>query len=88
MRVVTTKKNNNVVSGGILSNNADGQQQRGTTGYFNNNTISLSASHYCNELFKVIFSHCYDKRKFSAQNFYTTFKSDTAKETVQSFGIN
>ncbi|MDB5199208.1 MAG: TonB-dependent receptor plug [Chitinophagaceae bacterium] len=79
------QKKHTTVSGGILSNNADGQPQRGTKGYFNNNTVSFSANHYFTDHLKVSVRTAYDKRKFSAQNFYTTFKSDTAKETVQSF---
>jgi len=79
------QKNHTAVSGGVLSNNAYGQPQRGTKGYFNNNTISISASHYFNDHLHLSMRTSYDKRKFSAQNFYTTFKSDTAKETVQSF---
>ena len=72
-----------IISAGILSNNADGQPQRGTTGYFNNNTASLSVGHYFNEYLHLSLRTAYDKRKFSAQNFYTTFKSDTANETVE-----
>lgn len=79
------QKKHTAISAGILSNNADGQQQRGTKGYFNNNTVSLSASHFFNDYLKLSFRTAYDKRRFSAQNFYTTFKSDTAHETVQSF---
>lgn len=79
------QKNKTSFSGGILSNNADGQQQRGTKGYFNNNTGSFSVSHFFNEHLQLSARTAYDKRKFSAQNFYTTFKSDTAHETVESF---
>lgn len=71
------------ISAGLLSNNADGQQQRGTKGYFNNNTASLSVGHYFNDEFHLSFRSAYDKRNFSAQNFYTTFKSDSANETVE-----
>lgn len=79
------QKKHTAVSAGIVSNNADGQQQRGTTGYFNNNTASFSVGHYFNEKLHVSVRSAYDKRKFSAQNFYTTFKSDTANETVETF---
>lgn len=81
----TWQKKHTVISGGILSNNADGQQQRGTMGYFNNNTLSLSAGHYFNENLHISARSSYDNRDFSAQNFYTTFKSDTANETVETF---
>lgn len=76
---------NTAISGGLLTNNTDGQLQRGTRGYFKNNTASLSASHYFNEHLHLSVRAAYDKRKFSAQNFYTTFISDTAKETVASY---
>jgi vitamin B12 transporter len=79
------QQKNTTISAGILSNNADGQQQRGTTGYFNNNTASLSLGHYFNDYLHLSVKTSYDKRNFSAQNFYTTFKSDTANETVETF---
>lgn len=79
------QKNKTAISTGLLSNNASGQQQRGTKGYFNNNTASFSVSHYFNGHLQLSARTAYDKRKFSAQNFYTTFKSDTAHETVESF---
>ena len=77
------QKKHTAISAGVLSNNADGQPQRGTTGYFNNNTASLSVGHYFNEYLHLSLRSAYDKRNFSAQNFYTTFKSDTANETVE-----
>ncbi len=73
------------ISGGLLSNNSDGQLQRGTRGYFNNNTVSFSASQFFNKHWQLSLRSAYDKRKFSAQNFYTTFVSDTAKEEVKTF---
>ncbi len=72
------------LSGGFITNNTDGQQQRGTRGFFNINTASLSASHYLNENLRIALRSSYDDRKFSAQNFYTTFASDTAIERVKS----
>jgi iron complex outermembrane receptor protein len=72
------------VGGAFLTNNADGQQQRGTKGYFNLNTASVSLSHFFNDNLRIAFRSGYDDRKFSAQNFYTTFASDTAKERVKS----
>jgi iron complex outermembrane receptor protein len=71
------------ISGGILSDNTNGQPQRGTRGYFNNNTASLSISHYFNSNWNLSLRTAYDSRKFSAQNFYTTFTSDTANEKVK-----
>ena len=75
----------NTVAGGLNNNFAQGQQQRGTTGYFNNTTLSLSYKRIINANFQLSYRTAYDKRDFSAQNFYTTFKSDTASEKVQSF---
>jgi len=66
------------------SNNASGQQQRGIRGYFHNNTVSASASKRINEYWRLSARVAYDSRDFAAQNFYTVFASDTAKEKVQS----
>ena len=71
------------IGAGFLSNNADGQAQRGTSGFFHNNTASVSVSHFINDYLHFSIRSSYDKRNFSAQNFYTTFISDTAKEQVQ-----
>lgn len=73
------------LSAGFLSNNANGQPQRGTRGFFNNNTVSVSASHSFNQHWRLSVRASYDKRNFSAQNFYTSFKSDTAREVVETF---
>ncbi len=74
---------NTAVSGGLLSNNTNGQLQRGTRGGLHNNTASLSVSHFINQHWQVSARVAYDNRDFSAQNFYTTFASDTAKEKVR-----
>lgn len=71
------------ISGGVLSNNADGVQQRGTTGYFHNNTASLSAKYQLTPNWIIAARSSFDSRDFSAQNFYTTFVSDTANEQVK-----
>ncbi|MGN6162903.1 MAG: TonB-dependent receptor plug domain-containing protein [Flavisolibacter sp.] len=68
---------------GILTNNADGQQQRGTKGFFHNNTASVSVSHFFDEHWQLALRTSYDDRKFAAQNFYTSFTSDTADERVK-----
>lgn len=78
------QKNNTAIGGGILSNNSDGQPQRGTRGFFNNQTASLSLKQFINDKWNISFRSSYDQRKFSAQNFYTTFVSDTANEKVTS----
>ena len=79
------QKNNTALSGGFLTNNSDGQPQRGTRGYFNNHTASLSVKQFINDNWAVSFRSAFDQRDFSAQNFYTTFTSDTAKEKVTSY---
>jgi vitamin B12 transporter len=73
------------VAAGFLSNNSDGQLQRGTRGFFNLNTASVSLNHKINDAWQIGFRSAFDDRKFSAQNFYTTFASDTADEKVQTF---
>lgn len=70
------------ISGGILSTNADGQPQRGIRGYFHNTTGSLSAAYRFNQYWHLGVRSAYDTRDFAAQNFYTTFASDTAFERV------
>lgn len=77
--------NNTSVSGGLLTNNTDGQVQRGTRGFLNNNTASVSIKHYFNSDWHLSVRTAYDRRKFGAQNFYTTFKSDTASESVTTY---
>ncbi|MBD0352042.1 MAG: TonB-dependent receptor, partial [Flavisolibacter sp.] len=73
------------MSGGFLSNNTTGQQQRGIKGYLHLNTASASLSHKWNDHWQVTFRSALDNRKFAAQNFYTTFVSDTAEEQVKTF---
>jgi vitamin B12 transporter len=73
------------IGAGFLSNNSDGQLQRGTRGFFNLNTASVSVSHKINNAWQFGFRSAFDDRKFAAQNFYTTFASDTADEKVKTF---
>ncbi|MEO8405827.1 MAG: TonB-dependent receptor plug domain-containing protein [Chitinophagaceae bacterium] len=73
---------NNAIGGGWLSNNTDGQLKRGTRGFVYANTASLSATHYFNDKWQLAVRGSYDNRRFDAQNFYTTFASDTANEDV------
>ena len=75
---------NTALSGGLLTNNSDGQPQRGTRGFYHNHTASVSLKQFINENWSVSIRLAYDQRKFSAQNFYTTFISDTANEKVTS----
>ncbi|MGZ3853105.1 MAG: TonB-dependent receptor plug domain-containing protein [Flavisolibacter sp.] len=71
------------VAAGFLSNNTPGQQQRGTRGFVHNYTTSLSFAHHFGPHWTAKLRTAYDDRNFSAQNFYTTFVSDTAEEHVR-----
>lgn len=70
------------ISGGILSNNTNGQLQRGIHGYVHAHTASVSLSQYLNKNWQLQVRSSYDQRRFAAQNFYTSFLSDTASEKV------
>jgi iron complex outermembrane receptor protein len=76
---------NTALSAGFITNNASGQPQRGTKGFFHNTTASVSANHFISEYLNISYRSAYDKRDFAAQNFYTIFSSDTAREKVSSF---
>lgn len=76
---------NHFLSGGLLSNHSKGQPQRGTRGYFDNSTASVSYAVSLNENWYAAVRMAYDYRDFGAQNFYTTFVSDTANERVKTF---
>lgn len=73
------------VGGGILSNHTSGQRQRGARGYVHMNSASLSLNHNINANWQLGLRTAYDNRDFSAQNFYTGRKVDTATEQVKSF---
>jgi iron complex outermembrane receptor protein len=75
--------NGTAVAGGWLSNNTEGQLQRGTRGFVYANTASLSFSHFFTNKWQVAIRSSFDNRRFGAQNFYTTFASDTANEKVR-----
>mgnify|MGYP001244593979 CR=1 FL=1 len=78
------QKRNTAFGGGLLINHASGQPQRGTKGFADNKTASLSVTHFLNEKWQLALRGAIDNRDFSAQNFYTTFASDTAQEEVGS----
>jgi vitamin B12 transporter len=78
-------KNNHLFSAGILSNNADGQPQRGTTGFFNLTSVSIGYAGKLSDHWNLSLRSAYDNRDFSAQNYYTSFVSDTATERVESW---
>jgi iron complex outermembrane receptor protein len=77
------QNNKTTVAAGFLSNNTNGQLQRGTRGGLNNNTASLSITQLIGKHWQLSARVAYDNRDFSAQNFYTTFASDTANELVR-----
>lgn len=80
----TSAKTNIAV--GFLSNNADGQLLRGNNkGFFYNNTASASINIVLKNNWQLMLRSSYDNRRFAAQNFYTTFASDTATEKVSSW---
>ncbi|HEX3023994.1 MAG TPA: TonB-dependent receptor [Chitinophagaceae bacterium] len=67
-----------------LTNNTDGQPQKGIDGFVHNNLISAAFNHQIKN-WNIGFRSSYDYRKFAAQNFYTSYVSDTAQETVKTF---
>lgn len=73
------------VSAGLVRQHADGQPLRGTRGFFNNRSLSLAIGHQFNERWRMSFRSAADLRDFNAQNFYTTFASDTARERVDAY---
>ena len=65
-------------------NKADGENLRGTTGYYNNSFYAANFNYTFTSDWKLHILFANDSRDFNAQNFYTTFKSDTASEIVKS----
>jgi iron complex outermembrane receptor protein len=65
-------------------NKADGENLRGTTGYYNNSFYAANFNYAFASNWKLRILYANDSRDFNAQNFYTTFKSDTASEIVKS----
>ncbi len=65
-------------------NKADGEKLRGTTGYYNNSFYAANFNYAFASNWKLHVLYANDKRDFNAQNFYTTFKSDTASEIIKS----
>ncbi len=72
------------VSGGLQQNKAKGMQMRGTTGYFDNDLANISYARKLNDAWRLMLRAAADSRDFNAQNFYTSFLSDTAREKVSS----
>lgn len=78
-------KKSTIISAGFQSNNADGPQLRGTNGFFHLTNANIAVSHSLKNNWTVNFRSAADFRSFNAQNFYTTFASDTANEKVNSW---
>jgi iron complex outermembrane receptor protein len=74
-----------LLSAGFTTTNGDGQPLRGTTGFFNLGTGGISFSQAFNKDWRLSIRAAGDFRKFNAQNYYTTFASDTAEEEVNSW---
>ena len=70
------------LSAGLVTNKADGVLQRGARGFFNNTTFSTSVNYRLTEKWNIAYRFAHDSRDFAAQNYYTTFASDTASEQV------
>jgi iron complex outermembrane receptor protein len=82
LRITGQKANGNI---GILSNSTTGQYLRGKDrGYIYNHTLSGSVAFKLAQNWQLSLRSSYDNRDFAAQNFYTTFISDTATEQVKS----
>lgn len=74
-----------IISGGITTNNAKGQPLRGTTGFFHLTTANIAFYQQLKKNWTLRLRTAVDSRKFNAQNFYTTFASDTSDEKVNSW---
>ncbi len=70
------------LSASVLSNNANGNQLRGTRSFFHLNTMNLSLMKQLPKHWTVSLRVAADYRNFNAQNYYTSFASDTAREKV------
>lgn len=73
------------LGGGVLVNNTDGVPQRGIRGFVHNRSVSASAAYFFNQYWSLAYRGAFDSRDFAAQNFYTSFLSDTASEKVSSW---
>lgn len=75
---------NSSFSAGVNTNNAKGEQLRGTTSFFHLTTASIAFSQKFKNEWRASIRVAADFRDFNAQNFFTTFASDTANEKVNS----
>lgn len=72
-------------SAGFVSNNGNGQPLRGTTGFFHLHSGGIAYSRQLKNDWRFSIRTAGDRRHFNAQNYYTTFASDTASEKVNSW---
>ena len=79
------EKNNTRFSISGNTRNSEGAPQRGTNGFFNLHSLQTAVQHTLKRNWIFRFRTALDWRDFSAQNFYTTFLSDTAKEQVNTW---
>lgn len=75
---------NSTVQIAANTNNTEGEQQRGIKGFVHSSAVAVALNHHYKN-WNVAFRSSYDDRYFAAQNYYTNFVSDTAKEKVKSF---
>lgn len=73
------------LAGGFITNNAGGQPLRGTRSFFHLTTANLSFSRRLGQHWRFSARGAADFRYFNAQNYYTTFASDTARENVDAW---
>jgi iron complex outermembrane receptor protein len=76
------QKNKHRFSISGASRNSSGVEQRGIRGYFYLNSIQTSLQHQFSNGWNLRFRAAVDVRRFAAQNFYTSFLSDTATQRV------
>lgn len=69
---------------GLQQNKADGQPLRGTIGFVETDLYSVRLAKKFSHDWQLLIRGAVDRRNFNAQNFYTNFLSDTAKESVNS----
>jgi len=80
---ITTGKS--VFTAGFQSNNADGPSLRGTNGFFHLHNANLAMATQVSKNWIIRYRAAADFRSFNAQNFFTSFSSDTAREKVNSW---
>lgn len=76
---------NNRFSVSANTRNSAGAPQRGIRGYFHLHTIQGAWQHLFSNGWNLRVRSSVDRRRFAAQNFYTSFLSDTASESVNTW---